>query len=56
MKSKMAIALIMIFGIVITGCKQKEQEVEEVKVDLLNDEFPDAKQEVGRLWIVLSKV
>jgi len=48
MKAKMIFALIMIFGIIITGCKQKEQkiEVEEVKIDLLNDEFPDAKQEV----------
>ena len=48
MKTKMIFALIMIFGIVITGCKQEEKKVEvvEVKIDLLNDEFPEAKQEV----------
>lgn len=48
MKTKMIFALIMIFGIVITGCKQKEEEVEieEVKIDLLNDEFPEAKEEI----------
>jgi ketosteroid isomerase-like protein len=48
MKAKITFALITIFGIVIIGCKQKEEKVvvEEVKIDLLNDEFPDAKQEV----------
>ena len=48
MKAKFSFAVIIIFGILITGCKQKEQkvEIEEVKIDLLNDEFPDAKQEV----------
>lgn len=48
MKTKMIFAIIMIFGIVITGCNQKEEkvEIEEVKIDLLNDEFPEAKQEV----------
>jgi ketosteroid isomerase-like protein len=48
MKTKLTIVLIMIFGILITGCKQKEQkvEVEEVKIDIINDEFPEAKQEV----------
>lgn len=48
MKAKLSFAVIMIFGILISGCKQKEQkvEIEEVKIDLLNDEFPDAKKEV----------
>ena len=48
----MTFALIMILGIVITGCKQKEEkvEVEEVKIDLINDEFPEAKQEVMETW------
>ncbi len=52
MKTKLTLALIMIFGILITGCKQKEQkiEVEEVKIDLINDEFPEAKQEVMETW------
>ncbi len=48
MKTKLTFVLIVIFGIIITGCKQKEEkiEVEEVQVDLLNDEFPEAKAEV----------
>ncbi|MEC3906130.1 nuclear transport factor 2 family protein [Tamlana sp. 2201CG12-4] len=48
MKIKLTLVLIIIFGIVITGCKQNEEkvEVQEVKVDLLNDEFPDAKKEI----------
>jgi ketosteroid isomerase-like protein len=48
MKTKLTLASIMIFGIITTGCKQQEQkvEVEEVKIDLVNDEFPEAKQEV----------
>ena len=48
MKTKLTFALIMIFGFLITGCKQEEKkvEVEKVKIDLVNDEFPEAKQEV----------
>ena len=48
MKTKLTFIMIMIFGIVITSCKQNEEkvEVEEVKIDLINDEFPEAKQEV----------
>jgi len=48
MKTKFLITLIMVFGILIIGCKEKEQkvEIEEVKIDLVNDEFPEAKQEV----------
>ena len=53
----MIFALIMIFGIVITGCKQKEQkiEVEEVKIDLVNDEFSKAKIEVMALMDELKQ-
>ena len=48
MKTKLTFALIMIFGILITGCKKEEKKVqlEDVKIDLINDEFPKAKQEV----------
>ena len=44
----MIFALIMIFGIIITGCKQKEEkdDVKEVRIDLINDDFSEAKQEV----------
>ncbi|SDM00707.1 YybH family protein [Kriegella aquimaris] len=43
MKTKMILALIMIFGILSLGCEQK---VEVDEIDLVNDEFPEAKQEV----------
>jgi ketosteroid isomerase-like protein len=38
----------MIFGVITFSCKEKEEKTElaEVKVDLLNDEFPEAKAEV----------
>lgn len=50
MKTKFTFALIMIFGFLITGCKNGEEKIEtegeEIKIDLLTDEFPEAKQEV----------
>ncbi len=48
MKTKLTFALIMIFGLLIIGCNQIDQkvEVEEVRIDIINDEFPEAKQEV----------
>ncbi len=48
MKTKLTLAVIMLFGVLFTGCGEKKQkvEVEEVKIDLVNDEFPEAKQEV----------
>jgi len=52
MRSKTTFVLIMILAIAITGCKQKEEkvEVEEVKIDLINDEFSEAKQELLETW------
>ena len=57
MRTKLTFALIIIFGFLITGCKQKEQkvEVEEVKIDLVNDEFPEAKSEVMALMEELTQ-
>ena len=54
MKTKRPLALLLIFGILVIGCnekeKAKEQEqivaVEEIKIDLVNDEFPEAKKEI----------
>ncbi|MTE25560.1 nuclear transport factor 2 family protein [Winogradskyella ouciana] len=48
MKTKFSIALFMVFGLLIIGCKQQEEkiEVKEVEVDHLNDQFPDAQREV----------
>ena len=50
MKTKLIFALIMIFGIIITGCKQVEQKVEEVKIDLVNDEFPESQAEIREVF------
>ncbi|MET2985493.1 nuclear transport factor 2 family protein [Aureibaculum conchae] len=60
MKTKLTFALIMIIGILITGCKQKEhqeqkEEVTEVKIDLLNDEFPEAKQEIMETFDAIAQ-
>ena len=46
MKTKMRIVLIMISGILIAGCTQTVQTAEEVKIDLVKDEFTEAQQEV----------
>ncbi|AVI52185.1 hypothetical protein C5O00_13885 [Pukyongia salina] len=48
MKTRFTIALAILFGFQIMGCKKEVQEVraDEVKIDLLNAEFPDAKKEV----------
>ena len=58
MKTKLTFALIMIFGFLITGCKQEEKkvEVEEVKIDLINDEFSNAKAEVITFMDTLAQI
>ncbi len=40
--------MIMVFGLFFTSCNKKDQnaEVEEAKINLVNDEFPEAQQEV----------
>ena len=48
MKPNVTFALLIMLGFLITGCKQdvKIVDVKNVKIDLLNDEFPEAKAEV----------
>lgn len=47
MKTKLLFALTIFFAIGVTSCKEKEENNEkEVKIDLLHNEFPKAKQEV----------
>ena len=47
MNTKLTLIMIMLLGFLFTSCsKEKVQEVEDVKVDLINDEFPEAQQEV----------
>ncbi|PCJ94757.1 MAG: hypothetical protein COA50_10200 [Flavobacteriaceae bacterium] len=46
MKTKVVMTCIMIFGMVISGCGQKEMDEKAFTIDLINEEFPEAKQEV----------
>ncbi|WP_298531619.1 nuclear transport factor 2 family protein [uncultured Algibacter sp.] len=52
MKTKLVLAVLVFSAFLLSnGCKEKKEEVVEVvevveKVDLINDEFPEAKQEV----------
>lgn len=50
MRAKLTFMLITILGILVVGCKQKEQkvEVEEVKIDIVNDEFPESKEAIKK--------
>ena len=45
---KLTFAIIMIFGALLTGCSKDEKTSQpaEVEVDLINDEFPEAQQEI----------
>lgn len=45
MKTKMTFATLLIFGILISGCIEKVV-AQEAKIDLLNDQFPEAQQEI----------
>ena len=58
MKTNLTFALIMIFGFLITGCKQEEKkvEIEEVKIDIINDEFPDEKAEIIAFMDELARI
>ncbi len=47
MKTKSTLIMIILFGLLFTSCsKDEEQKEEVVKIDLINTEFPEAKQEV----------
>ncbi len=47
MKTRLTITLLMIFGFLLTNCK--------AKIDLVNDEFPEAKQEVIDTFIAIAE-
>lgn len=60
MKSKITVVFLLLFSIALLGCKQEEEkveivEVEEVKIDLVNDEFPEAKKEVLDTWDAIAQ-
>ena len=46
MKTKLTLTLILLCSILFINCKEKEPVVEEVKVDLINDEFPESKEAI----------
>ena len=45
MKTKLTVAVLIFFGILLTGFTKKV-ETQKLKIDLIVDEFPEAKQEV----------
>ena len=51
MKTKLTIILIVTLGFLFTSCKEKEEKayMEEVKVDIINDEFPEAQAEIKNI-------
>lgn len=55
MKTKFKIVVIMIFAIIITGCDEDDVPVEAVNVDLINTEFPEAKQEVEETFGAIAQ-
>lgn len=48
MRAKLTFAIILTFGLFLISCNLKEQnsKVEESEIDIINYEFPEAKQEV----------
>ena len=48
MKTTLNLTLILFFGILILSCQPKVEKVEfqPEKIDLINDEFPEAKKEI----------
>lgn len=56
MKTKFVLACVIIFGFLLTGCKQKAEilVIEEIKIDLINDEFPEAQQELKETFAEIA--
>ena len=46
MKTKSTLIMIVLFGRLFTSCSKEEEKVEEVKIDLVDTEFPETEQEV----------
>jgi len=60
MRTKITVLLALVLTLFFTGCKEKEEavvveEVIEEKVDLINDEFPEAKAEVAAFMVELKE-
>ena len=48
MKVKMTLTLILLFGVLIVGCKQNQQNQKDgyMRIDIVNDEFPETQAEL----------
>lgn len=58
MKTKMTFLMILTAGVLLGGCQEKEQnvvKVEVVEIDLINNEFPEAQQEVMQTFGAIAQ-
>lgn len=61
MRTKMTFLMILAAGVLLGGCEEKEQKVEVVEVvevveiDLINDEFPEAQQEIMQTFGAIAQ-
>ena len=56
MKIKMTFPMIMMFGLFIIGCDLLDSNADEdKKINLINDEFPEAKQEVIDTFVGIAQ-
>lgn len=48
MKSNLAVTMVVVLGLLVTSCKEKDQQtpVEEVTIDIVKDEYPEAEAEI----------
>ena len=58
MRANWILALVMTLGILMVGCQQedKKEDVEAVKIDLISNEFPEAKQEVMETYETIAQI
>ncbi len=55
---KMKLVLLVVVGVAIFACKQTKEKAEIVEVeevDLINDEFPEAKKEILETWNAIEQ-
>ena len=55
MKTKATLITIMLFGLLFTSCSKEETPEVEVKVDLVNEEYPEKKQEVIDTFVAIAR-